>query len=228
MKKILITIVAISLVGFGAGSASAMCDFNAPAKAKGVKASFTRAFASCPGITHSSTNTTTAGGVPGCTPPAAISSYVFGPKGQCAAKSKHVYEKPCKFTGGGTDGQGECANVYITAKCKDIRMADGITAIYSPGPAQGWSMNNLSRATMSDESINGDITSIDFPSQFAFPDGKKGGIKVKGDANQMLYDLLELETGLSACISIENVKMTISDPDGNTFASQGTASRAPQ
>ena len=223
MKKILTMIVAISLVGFGAGSASAICDFNAPAKAKGTKTSMTRAFASCPGITHASTNTVTAGGVPGCQPVTAISTYVFGPKGQCTAKSKHVYEAPCKFT-----GEAECANVYVTAKCKDIRMADGNTPIYSPGPAQGWSMNNLSRATMSDESISGDLTVIDFPTQFAFPDGKKGGLKVKGNANQMLYELLELETGLSACISIETVKMSISDPDGNTFAAQGTSSRAPQ
>lgn len=228
MRKLLITTIAMSLVTFGAAGAQAACDFNGPAKAKGAKDTFTRAFASCPGITHVSTNTVTSGGVPGCSPPIAISSYTFGPKGQCVAKTKTVYEERCRFNPGTDEDPNSCSNVYVMAKCKDIRMADGETPIYSPGPGDGWAFSNLSRATMADESI-GDLTSIDFPSQFAFANGaKKGALKVKGDANQMLYDLLQLETGLPGCISIESVNMAFTDPDGNTFATRGSAARAPQ
>ena len=49
MRKLLITTIAFSLVAFGAGSALALCDFNAPAKAKGSKDTYVRAMAGCGG-----------------------------------------------------------------------------------------------------------------------------------------------------------------------------------
>ena len=221
MRKLLITTIAFSLVAFGAGSASALCDFNAPAKAKGGKDTFVRAMAGCGGGSFADPNVETAGGVPGCQPPQALSAYTFGPKGACMAKTKTVYEAPCRFT-----GDSSCSNVYISAKCKDVRSADGTTPIFSPGAGDGWAFSNVSRATMADSSV-GDLTAIDFPSQFTFPGAKKGGLKVKGDANQMLFDLLQLSTGLPPCISIESVVMTVKDPDGNSFAVRGSAARGP-
>ena len=222
MRKLLITTIAFSLVTFGAGSALAMCDFNAPAKAKGAKDTYVRAMVGCGGGSFADPNVETAGGVPGCSPPSALSAYTFGPKGACMSKQKTVYESPCRFT-----GDSECSNVYVMAKCKDIRSADGTTPIFSPGAGDGWALSNLSRATMSDTSINDDLTAIDFPSQFTFPGAKKGGLKLKGHANQMLFDLLQLATGLAPCISIESVNSIISDPDGNDFAVRGSAARAP-
>lgn len=78
-------------------SALAQCDFDAPAKARGLKSDMVRAFVPCgSGITFASPNTAAASDTPGCTPPTTYSDFLFNDKGKCSVKSSDKLESPCK------------------------------------------------------------------------------------------------------------------------------------
>jgi hypothetical protein len=231
MRKVFISLAAIALLSLTASVASASCQYNAPGKAKGLKSSMVRAYASCPGITHAATNTLTNAGVPACTPPFALSNFLFGPKGQCLIKMKTKLEVPC------SDGSGEdCHNTRLMTKCGDVRESDGVTLISESGSAIGWNLNTVTRATMLDEdSVDpdtgvvtpgaGPLTVIDFPAQFAFPPGKKGKLKLKSSTNELLNALFGPGSALGTCTQLETVSIAVADNAGNIFASLGASTQ---
>jgi hypothetical protein len=216
MKKALFTLAAVAALGAYATAASAQCDFNAPAKAKGLKSSLVRAYAACPGVTFESTNTSTMAGVPGCAPPYALSDYKFDTaKGKCDIKTGHKLESPC------SDGSGiPCANLSLQVKCSGVLDADGVT----PTSSTGWNLNTVARATMDDNST-GDLTVIDFPAQFPLPAASSGKLGGKFSTNQLLNDLFGPGSALPGCTAIAVIRVAVADPSGNTFAVMGSGSR---
>jgi hypothetical protein len=216
MKKALFTVAAVAALGAYASTASAQCDFNEPGKAKGLKSSFVKAYAACPGITFPATNTTTMAGVPGCAAPFALSAYKFEPlKGKCDLKTSHKVELPCS-----TGNPAGCSNLSLSVKCSGVLNADGVT----PNNQAGWNLNTVARATFDDNS-SGDMTVIDFPAQFALAQANAGKISGKFTTNQLLTDLFGAGSELPVCTAVQLVRVAIADPSGNTFATMGTSGR---
>jgi hypothetical protein len=225
MRKLTILLAAVAMFGFTASVALAQCTFNEPAKAKGFKMSMVRSYASCPGITFPSSNTSTStgGGTPACTPPFAHSVFKFNSKGSCSVKTKQKLEAPCS-TG---DGTYDCSNLSIQLKCKGIVQDDGVTPV-TPGMGNGgdgWGLNTVARATFSDRD-NGDMTVIDFPARFAVPAAKKGKLKMKSDTNYLLTEVVfSPGAELPPCTGIQLISIAVADPDGNIFAVPGSSTR---
>jgi hypothetical protein len=231
MKKVMLPIAAIALVGLYASSASAQCEFNALAKTKGIKGSMIRAFAGCPSTEYPTINTSTgAGGTPACTSmdgvvPAGGSTYVFGEKGSCSVDIKAKVEKDCsqlEDASGTVIGlpPGACHVTYVKGNCKGIMQADTFTPINANDDA-GWSLATLSRATVNDAD-NGDMTIIDFPVTFLFGDPKNGGIKVDSSSAEALASIVGPSgAALPPCTQIEVLKITLKDPNGDPFAVLG-------
>lgn len=217
MKRTLMTLAAVAAVGlFTASTASAQCDFNGPGKAKGIKASLVRAAAPCGGVTFAAPNSATMAGTPTCAPPVLTSAYQFDTgKGKCDWKAGAKLEAPCK------DGSGiDCHNLTIQVKCGGVLDPDGFT----PTNSTGWTFRTLARTTLND-SVNGDMTVIDFPAQFTFPAAKKGKLSLKSDTNALLALLFGPGNALPACTALETLSVAVADPAGNRFAVVGAATR---
>ena len=219
MKKAYIAIACVAAMGLVTSNADAQCNFDVPAKSKGVKSSMIRSFAGCGNsVTFGAPNTATMAGVPGCVPPFAHSSFLFGPKGACSVKTSQKVETPCSETG----TPGSCANAGLSAKCKDITLSDGVTPI---SVADGtWKLRTLIRATLDDQ-LFGDQTVIDFSSALDMDDAKKGGFKGKGDSNGILEGLFGPGSSLPACSSLGILSVDIVDPSGSAFAVLGSATQ---
>jgi len=231
MKKVMLPIAAIALVGLYASSASAQCEFNALGKAKGLKGSMIRAFASCPSTEYGGINTATgAGGTPACTSPSGVlpaggSTYVFGEKCSCSVQTQAKVEKDCALLEDASGAPlglppGACHVTYVKGKCKGIMQADGVTPINANDDA-GWSLATLSRATVNDAD-NGDMTIIDFPVTFLFEDPNNGGVAVDSSSAEALSAIVGPSgAALPTCTQIEVVKITMKDPNGDPFAVLG-------
>ena len=216
MRKLTI-IAAVAIIGASAVGAHAQCEFDGPAKSKGMKSSMVRSYAGCPSITFAGPNSSTEGGTPTCAPPYAHSTYLFDDlKSGCDFKTSAKKEDPC------SDGSGiACMNLGIQAKCSGILRSDGTTPI-SGVTDIGWSISTISRATMDDPG-NGDMTVINFPVQISFPEPSSGKLSVKTGTNDILAGL-----GLAAlpgCAQIEIVDLAVQDPSGQPFAVMGAGAR---
>jgi hypothetical protein len=232
MKKFMYPIAAIALVGFYAGTASAQCEFNVLAKAKGLKTSMVRAQAPCPSTEGGGTiNSSTQGGTPACTTVArhvggSTSDYLFSPKGGCSVQTLGKLVKDCSAV---TDQAGlpisgvpigPCHVVYVKSKCKGILQSDGETPINS-NDDPGWSLATLTRATM-DDPTNGDVTVIDFPVTFNFPAPDNGKLNMSANSVEALADAIDgAAASLPPCTSIEIVDLVIKDAAGLPFARMG-------
>lgn len=229
-------LAAALLLLFYADSASAQCEFDAPAKAKGLKTSMVRAYATCGGMTFPTPNTLTNAGVPACVPVTALSPYLFDDKrGACSLKMVTRLESPC--SDGSVDPINllprDCSNTVIRAKCSGILEPEGLTPVESPNDpvsgfgASGWSLGMQRRVTWNDE-VSGDTTVTDFPTRIYFPDGKKGRIKGKFDTQPCSISpcLFGVDTpALPTCMATEIMGVQIIDPAGRVFATMGSGSR---
>lgn len=236
MKKVILTLSAVALVGAYASSASAQCDFNAIAKAKGIKGSMVRMFSACPSTEHPmGANTATGGGVPACSPVAlpggaSATDYSFEPtKGGCSVQTKAAINKDCgtlKDANGDDLGlpTGPCHVTSVSAKCSGILEGDGLTLINAADDA-GWSLGTLTRATLND-ATNGDMTVLDFPVLFDFGDPANGSMKLKSSSAIALAAFVSpTAAALPTCTSLEVVKVFIKDPNGKLFANLGQSTR---
>ncbi len=192
----------------------AQCAFNAPTSAKGIKTSMVRAYAVCPGITFASPNTSTMAGVPGCTPPFALSEYSFDDeKGACSVRIKSQYAEPCP------NGSSEpCMTSTLKAKCVGVLSPGGLLT-----NAPGFGLQMVTRRTVNDPS-SGDLTVLDFPSQIGFSQAHNGVFTATVDPFEEGCAILECQPP-PGCSSIQIVTITIYDPDGNIFAVAGSGSR---
>ena len=230
MKKVTFSLAAVALVGFCASTASAQCAFD-HVKGKGVKGSFVRNYAPCPGTEHPAPNAETEGDTDACTPvtPKEVdgeaTAYSFGDKGGCTIQTQAKLVSACEDVEG-SDGSplglepGPCHITYVKGKCKDI--VDG-AAVPIDGDDIGWGFATLSRASLDDET-NHDMTVIDFPVTFAFGTPSNGGMKISSNSAEALSPLVGANNAeLPTCTSIEIVDVTIKDPLGLPFAKLGGA-----
>jgi hypothetical protein len=215
MKKFALSLAAVALVGFTAGSASAQCEFNALAKAKGLKSTVVRAFAECPSTQHPTENSTT--------------QSQFTEKGGCQLSSSGAIEPDCSeltASDGSNLGMpsGPCHVVTLKGKCKGIVGADGVSPISSEDGV--WTLATLSRASLNDP-VTGDVTVIDFPVTFEFDTPSKGGLKLSGNSAEALAGLLDpASAALPTCTQIEIVRITVKDGTGAPFARLGVGTAA--
>jgi len=242
MKHILRVLCSVALVAACASAADAQCEFNALARARGMKASMVRAFVGCPstlgGPGH--VNTETGGGTPACDPIAALSiryghdrevtQYLFDPQtGTCDVQTKARIEKDCSLL---KDSDGEplglparaCSVIYIKARCQGITRGDGTPIDVVDA---GWSLAIHMSLSINDSS-NGDMTVIDLPITQTFDNPNNGKIKLDGSTAQalawMLYDISG--AALPTCTSAQLLSVTIKDPYGLPFAVLGGSTRA--
>jgi hypothetical protein len=217
MKKGSIAALGIVSLTLLAESAGAQCSFNSMVKAQKFTVNLVRHFVGCPSITFLSPNTSTMAGVPACTPPFPTSSYRIGqvPSGKCRVRGNQELESPC------SDGSGiPCSNLEITAVCRRILNSDGVTPTNDPG----FALNAVARATF-DDNAYGDMTVVNFPAQFAFPQASGGTIQLASDTNALLNGLFGPGSALPGCTSLQILSMAIADPAGNIFATMGTSRR---
>jgi len=217
------SLLATVLVVLAASAAHAQCAFNAPAKARGIKADMVRAYSACPripcpGVSCFPPNTTTMAGVPACGPPVSVSSYTFGPRGQCRLSIRHRIEVPCS-TGIGVP----CSEIATKVRCKDIR--DSITG--EPIADGTWSLSVIVRGTVED---SGDLTLVDSSVQLLFEAPRKGSLKLDaklpGPFNTPPFDLFPPSPDpWYPCSSVEILSVAVNDPAGNTFATLGSSTR---
>jgi len=216
MKKHLLGGLAVVLVvGISASSALAQCAFQHPKKAGKFQSNFVQAFVSCGNPGGNSPNSTTEGGVPSCKPPETFSAqagntgtgWKWDPakgQGQVQFKSQKVSKTPGVTPANSTD-------LSVNVKLKGI--------LSGPGPANGTgALATTARATFNDR-MNGDMTVVDFPANFPITVTNGSG-KLKTSADALLNGISQ--PGLPDCTSIETVSITITDPNGDTFANTGT------
>jgi hypothetical protein len=216
---VVLCVLTLSLLVLSAPRLShAQCAFDAPAKAKGFKSSLVRAYASCPGVTFASPNTSTMAGVPGCAPPNASSAYEFDDAtGECSVRASHKVESPCP------DGSAaSCSVLRIVTKCRGLLDPGGTTLTNT----SGWTVNVVHRGTSNDRA-NGDMTIINFPAQFAAPAVANGNLKLTfeiGPCTQGICNIFGSDA-LSPCTQLELLSVALHDPDGNAFAKLGSSGR---
>lgn len=221
MKKIMIPLAAIALVGLYAGTASAQCHFDA-VNAKGVSGSMVRNFAACGSTQLPAVDTETEGNTPACANPVPQAAegdstlYSFGPKGGCSVKVQSKLEKDCsKFL----SEAGPCHVAFVSGKCGGILGTDGVTPIGEDD--DGWALATLTRATFDDKTF-GDMTVIDFPVTFQFGVPSKGKLSLKSNSIEALTPLVGANNAdLPQCTILQIVDLTIKDADGLPFAKLG-------
>lgn len=238
MKKVMLSLASASMVAFTVGSASAQCDFNATAKAKGVNASLVRTFAACPSTDHPAMDlTSTEGGTTACAPvkvPGDVAGTLYSldpQKGKCAIKTQSKLVPDCSTIYDPADPTKTplglpaeaCHIIYVSGKCSKVLNPGGDPIGEDD---DGFTLATLTRATLNDDT-NGDMTVIDFPVTFDWDEPKKGNMKLKSHSAAALVDLVGA-TGatLPTCTSVEVVNLVVKDPNGDQFAKLGGSTRA--
>jgi len=239
MKHILRVLCAVALVAACASAAGAQCEFNALARARGMKASMVRAFVGCPTTWYGVyINTETDGGMPACNPvlpkivgPYEFTDYQFDPHdGRCDLRARAVIEPDCSLLENAAGDPlglpaGPCHVTYVKSTCRGIMQADGVTPINREDDA-GWWLATLTRVTFND-ATNGDMTVIDFPLTFSYRDPDNGRIKLDSSTAEALTEVLVDIGGaaLPTCTSMQLLSLTLKDPRGMPFAVLGGSTR---
>lgn len=227
MKKSLLVAAAglgFAFIASGAHAAiiDPVCGFEHPQKAKETKSSLVQAYVSCGNPGGNTPNDTTESGVPSCSPPETINTQAGNPpngwhfdalKGSGDASFKAAKNKLT----GVLNPANDTSDVAVSLKLQ------GILDLSGPASGNG-TLSTLSRATLRDRNgtpgVNGDdvpMTVIDFPAPFPFGITAGKG-KLKTTANVVLNGI---GTSLPKCTSIEVVDLSVSDENGNRFASMG-------
>jgi hypothetical protein len=157
-------------------------------------------------------------GVPGCGPPSAPSNYEFDDrKSGCSIRHTQNVESPC------FDGDPSCSRIVLSAQCSGVRDPGGATLTNAPG----WSLAIVTRMTIADETT-GDMTIIDAPAQFTFPQASGGKFKLTYDSSECTSGFCDPFTqihAIPACAQVAIVSTLILDPTGRPFAVLGSSSR---
>lgn len=218
MKKHLLGgLAAVLVVGISASAALAQCAFEHPKKAGKFQSNFVQAFVSCGNLGGNSPNSTTEGGVPTCKPPETYAAQAGSPPGSWTwdelKGQGQVQIKSVKTAKPATPPitPADSSDLSINVKIKGV--LDNNTL-----PASGLGkLSTVARATFNDRT-GGDMTVVDFPANFDLLLTNGQG-KQKTSADALLNGITQ--PGLPHCASIETVSITITDPNGNTFANVG-------
>ncbi len=233
MKKFTLLLAVVALVSFTAGSAVAQCDFNAVKSAKKMKFDMVRAFAECTSTQHPATNTTSASGLPVCSPvkvkdAGGQTPYIFDTKkGGCKGDVKVKVEKDCSKLTDDNDvplglAASPCSVLSVKLKCKGITTADG-TPVGSE--AGSWKLRTLTRSALADSSA-GDTQIFDFPLTFDVGTASDGKLKLDtNSAIALVGSLGPSGAALSTCAAFETIKIEVADGNGRPFARMGTGVR---
>jgi hypothetical protein len=218
-SRVLSALVALPFVAMQPEAAAAQCSFDSPTKAKGFKSSMVRAYSECPTITpFILPNTSTMAAVPACAPPIALSTYEFDDDaGGCTIRLSQSVETPC------FDGDPSCGRIEISAQCSGIRDPGGATLTNTPG----WALAIVARVTIADET-RGDMTVLDQPAQFNFPQASAGKLKLTYDSSEctgLFCDPFTQVHAVPACAQLSILSASVRDPAGKLFAVMGSSSR---
>lgn len=235
--SILLRVSLVALIGLHAGRVDAQCSFDAVGTAKGVRSSMVRSQSPTCGSTGGVFyNTMTEGGIPACSPVAppasnggSGTSYAFSDKGGCSFQTRSAVEPDCALLEN-ADGSslglpaGPCHVTHVRTKCKGILRADGLSPIHGEEDG-GWSFFMLVRLSIND-AIGGDMTIVDLPMHFAFPNPNNGGLSLVGDSAEALTGIIgPASAALPTCSQMKILAVTIKDPDGQRFAEIGMGTR---
>jgi hypothetical protein len=207
---------AAALILGSAVSVDAGCDFEHPRKAKVFQTDFVQAFVSCGG--GSAPNTTSASGIPGCTPPETFNQLYSTPidgwqwderrsRGQLLIREVQ-------------DPFGIPNSRNAKMKLRLRRILDG-----TGNPANGFgTLALLLRVTLEDTVVSApgmgtDLTMVDFPAPFTIQmvdgNGTLGGVLFPQPFGVPLLFFLP------GCSSMEIVSVAVLDPNGNPFGRPG-------
>ena len=230
-RAAIVVACAFALVASSNDTVNAQCDFDTAAKTRPISLSLVRAHAPCDGVhTFPSPNTQTQAGVPACAAPTPINDadwceapndcsvgstgYTFGPTGSCKVTVDGGVASPCPTL----PELSECFSLRAKLSCKDILDGNGDPA-QSPGASTlDWALSSVWRIT--DDDGNGSATIVDWPAVAGF----------SADAGR-LSDKVELLSvdgvAFSPCAQAELIVMRLMAPDGNIFATPGSAGLPP-
>ena len=220
-KLVLAFAIGAGAVWSYAPPARALCDFDAPAKARQLKLDMVRAFPECPPPADT-------GGF--CVPVVPLSPYEFDVSGKCTAKLKIGVEESC----------GKLGN-YLDEPCQTLAMHGNCSGILRPGGAElidgsvdaGWTVRLIGRYTVDREMFfglapaEGDRTYIDFLLEGIFSVPNNGSMKTSTllprDQSQLFGP--PYRQYASPCSTVEIVRVEILDPDENVFSVPGMSTR---
>jgi len=186
------------------------CEFDAPSKARSIKAGMVRAFEQC-----SSPNTLTEGGLAACSPAALSSFHLLGDHGACSVRVKHdtVASAPGVLSSEPT----------FTVRCKGL--TDGMSLL--PLEEYGWAIGVTSQPTTNDQTCagdsgRGDMTVIAIPNSLYLGRGiKNGSLRITSP----MQDFRECAApgAWPLCSSLEHWDLSLQDAYGNPFARLGAS-----
>jgi len=216
MRNLLFVIAVAIACAATAGPADAGCDFEHPRKAKSFKCDLVQAFVSCGNPTGNVPNTTSASGVPGCTPPE-----TFNAQAGSQINGWQWWEQRSTGSLQFREIQGN-----FGPNTRDLKVKMRLRRIIDKtgGLASGsGTLSTLARTTLEDTVVTTpgmgtDMTIIDFPAPFAFT-MTNGNANLTTTANTLIAGL-----GIAAlpgCTSLEVVSIQVLDPNGNNFGACG-------
>jgi len=191
-----------------ATTSMAQCVFDAPLKAKTIKAALVRAYAEC---TSPDTNYA---GVDACSAPSALSPFEFGPSGSCSAKIAVTLETDCP-----SGAPVPCQDLTVKVTCKNIMQAGGVLPV-DGGPE--WALKATARTTLADP-LSSDMTTVDEAAVFLSLAPVNGTIRWKYKRSENCFPFCSLMA--PGCTSVELSDVVIADPNGDTFAILGLSTR---
>lgn len=213
MRSLLCIVAVAVALAVTAGPANAGCDYEHPRKAKDFQCSLVQAFVSCGNPGGNTPNTTTASGVPGCTPPETFNQGAGSPiNGWQWWEQRSVGKLQFREISGN-----------FGANTRDLKVKMRLRRILNGtgGLASGsGTLSTLARTTMEDTVVTApgkgtDMTIIDFPAPFSFA-MTNGNASLTTSANTLIAGL-GLDP-LPGCTSLEVVSLQVLDPNGNPFA----------
>ncbi len=216
MLKILTGIGLLLVHALAAPTAWAGCDFEHPRKAKLFQADLVQAFVSCGNPGANVPNTTSASGVPGCTPPETFNQHAGTPVNGWQWDEQR------------SSGRIELREIQgdLGPNTRDLRVKLRLRRILDGNgdPANGsGTLHSIARTTMEDTVVTApgmgtDMTLLEFPAPFAFQ-------MIDGNATLTVPPhpcfFIDCGLGLPGCTSIEILNLQILDPNGNVFAVPG-------
>ncbi len=241
MRRFVLPLMTVALIGFAAGSASAQCDFNAR-KSQRFQSGMIRTFVGCPSswpltlVKHPNNATST--GLPACSPviakPAQVfvwryyyysyPEYEFNDNGACTVKITGKVLTDCsklRSSDGASLGlpPQPCYDNTIQLKCKGIVHRDGTTLIDGTRD-DGWVLAIQTKVSLND-SVSGDMTPVPARVEYLLPTPKKGRIKAKFSATEQSVVPLGLGAMLPPCTVTAILSIRLKSPAGGVDGTAG-------
>jgi len=192
------------------------CDFEHPRKAKLFQADLVQAFVSCGNPGANVPNTTSASGVPGCTPPETFNQQDGTPVNGWQWDERRSIGR-IEFREFQGNFGGNSRDVKVKMRLRHILDGAGL-------PANGsGTITSIARTTLEDTVVTApgmgtDMTFIDFPAPFPF--GMTDG-KATVNFPPQAGVIIGMREPLPGCTSLEILSLMILDPNGNPFAVPG-------